>query len=53
MKTELLKTAPTGTATINVKMPSTGLTVASRAWPIACGTLTTAKVSAAIRSADR
>ena len=50
MNTELLKMAPTGTATISVKMPSTGLTVASRAWPMACGTLTTAKVSAATRS---
>ena len=31
MKTELLKMAPTGTAIISVKMPSTGLTVASSA----------------------
>ncbi len=53
MKTELLKMAPIGTATINVKMPSTGLTLASSAWPIACGTLTTANVRAAIRSDDR
>ncbi|MEZ4558437.1 MAG: hypothetical protein R2854_18755 [Caldilineaceae bacterium] len=51
MKTELVKIAPRGVAIISVYRPKTGLTAASSAVAMAWGTLTTAKVSPATRSA--
>ena len=53
IKTELVKMAPTGIASISVYNPNTGLTAASRACAMDCGMFTRAKVSPAMASDTR